>query len=140
MSTAPDFERHYPDSVALGSLAAATRRGRPLGAVQPSDHAPLTSALVPSATESRRDLAVKAAGAQRRFTIDGWGLGIWLVVGDTDELDDVVEAAYMWRLGMPLHDIRRSAPFVRLTARGEVAGLGPAHVVTAERQSVRHAA
>lgn len=41
---------------------------------------------------------------------------------------------------MPLHDIGRSVPFVRLTPRGEVAEQGPAHVVTAEWQQVRHRA
>jgi hypothetical protein len=145
MSTDSDLARHYPDAVALGSLAAAieaaaARRRRPLGAVRPSDGAPLTTALVASTTESRRELAVTAARTERRFRIEGWGLGIWLVVGDTDDLDEVVEAAHLWRAGEPLHDIRRSVPFVRLTARGEVAEQGPEQVVTAEWQRLRQSA
>jgi hypothetical protein len=146
VSSDAQFADLYPEVAAVGSLAAAleaaaARGGRSLGAVPPAPpDTPLHSATVPSLTGWRDNLSVSAIGAQRCYRIGGWGLGMCLIVGDTDDLGEVVEAAYGWRTGVPLHDLRRSVPFVRLTHRGEVVEQGPAAVVTAEWRMVRQRA
>lgn len=146
MGNEAQFADVYPEVAAAGSLAAvlevaAARRGWSLAAVPPAPpETPLHWATVPSLTDWRDNLAVSAIGAQRCYRIEGWGLGMCLVAGGTDDLGDVVEAAYSWRTGVPLHDLRRSVPFVRLTHRGEVVEQGPAAVVTAEWRVVRQRA
>ncbi|MET7375107.1 DUF6193 family natural product biosynthesis protein [Micromonospora arida] len=133
----------YPEVAAAGSLAAAldaiaVQYGLSLGTVRALDSSsPLTSASVPGESSVRDDLTVSASTDERRFRLGGWGQGIHLIVGDTDDLVGVVRAAHGWRAGTPLHDIRRSVPFVVLTRRGEVVEQGPAGVVAAEWQWLR---
>ena len=146
MGSDATFADAFPDVAAVGSLAAALEaaaagRGLSLAAAPPAPpDTPLKRAIVPSLIGWRDDLSVSAIGTQRRFRIEGWGLGMCLIAGGTDDLGDVAEAAYRWRTGVPLHDIRRSVPFVQLTHRGEVVEQGPASVVAAEWQAVRQRA
>jgi hypothetical protein len=134
--------RHHPDVMAAGSLAAAIeaaadRLGRPAGSVLPTEHAPLTSASVHGESASRGRLSVGTDSALRGFRVEGWGGGICLLVGDLDELGDVVEVVRLWRDGTPLRDIERLVPSVELTSRGAVFDQGPEHVVAGEWQRVR---
>ncbi|MDG4824075.1 DUF6193 family natural product biosynthesis protein [Asanoa sp. WMMD1127] len=140
MRVHPEVEDLYPEVAAAGSLAAAldagaVRHGLSLGFVRsPDTLALLTSAIVPSGVAVRNDLAVSGRRDQRRFDVQGWGEGIWLIAGGTGDLVDVVRAAHSWRAGVPLHDIRSAVPFVELTRRAEVVEQGPASVVEAEWQ------
>ncbi|MEH0932658.1 DUF6193 family natural product biosynthesis protein [Micromonospora sp. CPCC 205558] len=143
MPSDPTVEDLYPEVAAAGSLAAAldavaARHGLSLGTVRALDgSSPLTSASVPSDSSARDDLTVSASTGERCFKFEGWGQGILLIVGDTDDLVGVVRTAHDWRAGTPLHDIRRSVPFVALTRRGEVVEQGPAAVVAAEWRWLR---
>ncbi|MGC4768009.1 DUF6193 family natural product biosynthesis protein [Micromonospora sp. DT44] len=136
----------YAEVAASGSLAAAldavaVQHGLSLGGVHALEtSSPLTSAVVPSGVAVRDDLAVIASTDERRFGIGGWGQGIQLIAGDSGDLVEVVRAAHSWRAGVPLHDIRRTVPFVALTRRGEVVEQGPAQVVAAEWQWLRQRA
>jgi hypothetical protein len=60
-----------------------------------------------------------------------------LISGSTEDLAEVARAAHGWRQGVPLQDIRRSVPFVKLTHLGEVAEQGPTHVVPAQWRWLR---
>ncbi|MFI6235238.1 DUF6193 family natural product biosynthesis protein [Micromonospora sp. NPDC050784] len=143
MPSDPTVEDLYPEVAAAGSLAAvldavAARHGLSLGAVRALDgSSPLTSAGVPSESSVRDDLTVSAGIGERHLRFEGWGQGIQLIVGNTDDLVGVVRTAHDWRAGTPLHDIRRSLPFVVLTRRGDVVEEGPAAVVAAEWQWLR---
>ncbi|MET8265588.1 DUF6193 family natural product biosynthesis protein [Micromonospora arida] len=143
MPSDPTVEDLYPEVAAAGSLAAAldavaADHGLSLGSARASEwSSPLTWASVPSGSSVRDDLTVSASTDERRFRIEGWGQGIQLIAGTTGDLVEVVRAAHNWRSGMPLHDIRRSVPFVVLTRRGEVVEQGPAGVVAAEWQWLR---
>ncbi|GAA1382052.1 hypothetical protein GCM10009661_59660 [Catellatospora chokoriensis] len=64
--------------------------------------------------------------------INGWGQGIWMVSGSTDDLAEVIKAAVAWRDGVPLSEIGHVAPFVKVTQRGAAAEKGPEHVVAGE--------
>ncbi|WP_208646737.1 DUF6193 family natural product biosynthesis protein [Micromonospora noduli] len=146
MPNGPTMDDLYPEVVAAGRLATsldavAADHGLSLGSARTSEwSSPLTWASVPSGSPVRDDLTVSASTDERRFSIEGWGQGIQLVAGTTDDLVEVVRAAHNWRSGMPLHGIRRSVPFVMLTRRGEVVELGPARVVAAEWQWLRQRA
>jgi hypothetical protein len=142
MPSDPSIEDLYPEVAAAGSLAAAldavaARHGLSLRTVRALEPSPLTSAGVPSESPVRDDLGVIASTGERHLNFEGWGQGIQLIVGNTDDLVEVVRTAHLWRAGTPLHDIRRSLPFVVLTRRGEVAEQGPAEVVAAEWQWLR---
>ncbi|WP_238011395.1 DUF6193 family natural product biosynthesis protein [Dactylosporangium sp. AC04546] len=142
MTTFPDPADLYPDVAAMGSLAAALQavavdRGLSLGEVVVHQREPLRYASVLSTTPLREPLEVGAGHIERRWSINGWGQGIWLVSGTTQDLVEVVRAAQGWRDGTSLHDIRRSVPFVELTQLAEAAEQGPAQVVAAQWQWLR---
>jgi hypothetical protein len=130
----PDPTELYPDVAAKGSLAAAleavaVEHGLVLGEVVPNDMQPLYNASVSSATPHRQALGVTAGAVERRWGITGWGQGIWLLGGGTQDLAEIARAAQMWREGVPLHEIQTAVPFVELPRLAEAAEQGPEHVV-----------
>lgn len=145
VTTFPDPVDLYPDVAGVGSLAAAlqavaVQRGLSLGEVRANVEEPLRYASVASETPLRDALGVSAGHVERYWSITGWGQGIALVGGRTEDLGEVATAARAWREGVPLREIQQSVPFVVLTRRGEVAEQGPAQVVAAEWQSLREGA
>jgi hypothetical protein len=137
----PDPAGLYPDVAAIGSLAAALQavaaeRGLELGQVVAGQKRPLSSALIMSAAPGREALAVNAGADERCWAISGWGQGISLVSGTTQDLAEVARAGCLWRAGSALRDIERSVPFVQLTRLALAAEQGPEHVVATQWQSL----
>jgi hypothetical protein len=145
VTTYPDPADLYPDVATRGGLAAAletvaAERGLVLGEVERNERQPLYYASVSSATPLRQSLGVAAGAVERCWVITGWGQGIWLISGSTEDLVDVARAAQLWRQGVPLRDIRQAVPFVKLTRLAEAAEQGPAQVVAIQWQLLREAA
>jgi hypothetical protein len=137
----PDPAELYPDVAAIGSLAAALQvvaaeRGLELGQVVAGEKRPITSALIMSAAPGREALAVNAGADERCWVISGWGQGISLVSGTTQDLAEVARAACLWRAGSALREIERCVPFVQLTRLALAAEEGPEHVVSTQWQSL----
>ncbi|WP_307127957.1 DUF6193 family natural product biosynthesis protein [Streptomyces sp. B1I3] len=142
MPTPPDPAVLYPDVAACGSLAAALRgeAGGCLGAVPVTspDSAPLLHASVASTLAHREPLRISGWPHGRRWSIDGAEpfQGLPLIVGRTDDLAQVARAAKSWHEGAALDDIRRAAPFVRLTGRFEVPDRDPVRLTESEWQGM----
>lgn len=126
----------------MGSLAAALRavaaaKGLVLGQVITHAEKPLQYAGVTSATPLRNQLDINAGSTRRCWGITGWGQGVWMIGGSTQQLVDVARAAQLWREGIPLRDIRQAVPFVELTRLAEAAEQGPEQLVAAQWQWLR---
>jgi hypothetical protein len=142
VTTFPDPADLYPDVAAKGSLATALQavaaeQGIVLGEVVTHERQPLRYARVTSATPLREELGVTAGSAERCWAITGWGQGISMIGGSTDDLADVARVAQLWREGVPLREIQRAVPFVDLPRLAEAAEQGPAQLVTAQWQWLR---
>jgi Family of unknown function (DUF6193) len=143
--TYPDPADLYPDVAASGSLAAAleavaAEHGLMLGEIESNERQPLRHASVTSATPLRQSLNVTSGSAERCWVITGWGQGIWLISGSTEDLLEVARAAQLWREGVPLRDIQQRVPFVGLPGLAEAAEQGPAQVVAVQWQYLREEA
>ena len=60
-----------------------------------------------------------------------------LIGGDTDDLTEIARAARAWHEGASLSEIRRVAPFIRLSGRFEVPDNDPAQITESEWQHLR---
>ncbi|SCL29068.1 hypothetical protein GA0074692_2657 [Micromonospora pallida] len=123
-----------PEVAYVGDLAAALQRvaveiGVDVGDVTTNEHSPLSHARVASAVPEREALGVSVDQVNRCFSLGGWGQGIQLLTGSTDDLAEVVRLAHVWRTGVPLVEIRRRAPFVTVSERALAHERGPEHVV-----------
>ncbi|MER6758466.1 DUF6193 family natural product biosynthesis protein [Micromonospora echinofusca] len=130
----PEMAWLYPEIVRAGSLAAALRRaaaeiGVDVGDVTANESNPKSYAGVASAVPEREALGVSVGHVERHFSVGGWGQGVELLTGSTDDLAEVARLAQAWRTGRPLVEIRRLAPFVRVNERALAHERGPEHVV-----------
>ncbi|MFB7288761.1 DUF6193 family natural product biosynthesis protein [Actinacidiphila glaucinigra] len=135
-----------PDIAGRAGLAAALRAeaeegGFLLPVTSPSGD-PLTGAAVGSRLPHRSALQVNAAESGREWWIRGadTSQGMPLVEGLARELGQLVRAARAWHEGASLSDIRRAAPFVRLTDRFEVPDGDPALLAESEWRGLRNEA
>ncbi|MDQ0752860.1 hypothetical protein QF034_007091 [Streptomyces africanus] len=106
------------------------------------DSAPLLHATVASLLPHREPLRISAWAHERRWSVRGADRlqGLPLVDGRTDDLGKVARAARAWHDGAVLEDVRRAAPFVRLTGRFEVPDHDPARLTESEWQGMRQEA
>ncbi|MFG3689700.1 hypothetical protein [Micromonospora sp. NPDC047740] len=127
----PELAWLYPE---VGSLAAALRRaaaeiGVDVGDVTANESNPKSYAGVASVVPEREALGVSVGHVERYFSVGGWGQGVELLTGSTDDLAEVARLAQAWRVGLPLVEIQRLAPFVRVNERALAHERGPEHVV-----------
>jgi len=139
VSRYPDPAELYPEVAAAGSLAAALQaaavaQGLEIGHPIADEKQPLYYATIASRTPLRKPLSVHAGAVRRSWGVEGWGQGIFLVSGRSDDLAQVARAARLWAEGAALAEIVRAAPFVRLNHLSLAAEQGPEQVVAAQWQ------
>ncbi|MDX3234252.1 DUF6193 family natural product biosynthesis protein [Streptomyces sp. ME03-5709C] len=146
MSPQRDPAELYPDIAGRGGLAAALRaEAEQEGFLLPataSPDAPLTGAAVASRLPHRNALHINASEWEREWWVRGadTAQGTPLVEGCAREFGQLVRAARAWHEGASLRDIRRAAPFVRLTDRFEVPDGDPVLVAASEWRGLRNEA
>ncbi|MFE0626206.1 DUF6193 family natural product biosynthesis protein [Streptomyces sp. NPDC058864] len=146
MAPRRDTAELYPDVAGRGGLAAALRMAAEEGGfllpVTASSGDPLTGAAVGSRLAHRDALQINASEFERSWWIRGADTlqGMPLVEGCARELGQLVRAARAWHEGASLSDIRRAAPFVRLTDRFEVPDGDPALLAESEWRGLRNEA
>ena len=119
----------YPDLARAGSLQAAVqdeldRSGHRLSArVESAPGWPYVGARIEN---DQRHTSILIGLEVRVFLIEFWAQGVMMAQGDTVELHEAAEAAYVWQTGASLRDLRTAWPFVHFGALAEAHERGDA--------------